>query len=296
MNIRKGKRTNIVSLCTYTAVGNGINLKKTAYVHPNHHTSPRSSEVWCSHKVVAVGFKSLHQGLEVSARIEEGADGNELVKILCRSCCWNAADGMFWNLRLENPADCSAWYAGEFCFQLFIIAELLSKVIDIIPNKRHEPFWTQIHWKNPQPDDLLLYVLTVVFFKPSLKCIGWENINSRKPVHCAISEWNEKRHIIGKFSVENLTANEVAHCEQPKLYLRFLRVFVMTCTLCLATLLKCVSFTYALFFRAWMAYFGCNRLLWWTHRGFSSCSFCLPYNKPVQKLPFLNRLPWNAMF
>ena len=56
---------------------------------------------------------------------------------------------------------------------MFIIAELLSKVIDIISNKRHEPFCTQVHRKNPQPDDVLLYVLTVVFFIRALfACFG----------------------------------------------------------------------------------------------------------------------------
>ena len=44
----------------------------------------------------------------------------------------------------------------------------MSKVIDSIPNKRHEPFCTQVHRKNPQPDDVLLYVGPVIFFIPSL--------------------------------------------------------------------------------------------------------------------------------
>ena len=51
MNIGKGKGANIVSLCTYAAVGNGINLKKARLTF---------------------------------IPIEKGADGNELVKILCR--------------------------------------------------------------------------------------------------------------------------------------------------------------------------------------------------------------------
>ena len=117
----------------------------------------------------------------------------------CTSLYIGRGQVLFQNLLLIIAPSIRGRSEGMFCFQFFIIAELLTKVIDIIPNERHEPFWTQIHWKNPQPDDFLLYVLTVVFFKPSLKCIGWENINSRKLVHCAISEWNEKRHITVKF-------------------------------------------------------------------------------------------------
>ena len=35
--------------------------------------------------VVAVGFRSLHQGLESSARIKKSANRNELIEIFCRS-------------------------------------------------------------------------------------------------------------------------------------------------------------------------------------------------------------------
>ena len=54
MDIGKGKRANILSLGTYAAVGNGVNLKKTRLTF---------------------------------IPIEKGTDGDELVKILCRSCC-----------------------------------------------------------------------------------------------------------------------------------------------------------------------------------------------------------------
>ena len=40
-------------------------LAKPVYVHPNHPTSPRSSEVGCSHNVVAVGFNTRTLNVKV---------------------------------------------------------------------------------------------------------------------------------------------------------------------------------------------------------------------------------------
>ena len=57
---------------------------------------------------------------------------------------------------------------SKFCFQLFSIAELEGKVIDIVADKGYEPFCTQVHRKYPHVNNFFLHVLTVVFFIVSL--------------------------------------------------------------------------------------------------------------------------------
>ena len=37
--------------------------------------------------------------------IEEGADRNEFIEILCRPCRCNTADGMLGDFRLDDPTD-----------------------------------------------------------------------------------------------------------------------------------------------------------------------------------------------
>ena len=58
----------------------------------------------------------------------------------CTSLYIGRGQVLFQNLLLIIAPSIRGRSERRFFFQLFIIAELLSKVIDIIPNERHEPF------------------------------------------------------------------------------------------------------------------------------------------------------------
>ena len=58
----------------------------------------------------------------------------------CTSLYIGRGQVLFQNLLLIIAPSIRGRSEGRLCFQLFIIAELLSKVIDSIPNERHEPF------------------------------------------------------------------------------------------------------------------------------------------------------------
>lgn len=49
--------------------------------------------------------------------IEEGADRNEFIEILCRPCRCNTADGMLGDFRLDDPTDrCACDMRASFVF------------------------------------------------------------------------------------------------------------------------------------------------------------------------------------
>ena len=170
MNISKGKCANILPLGTYAAVGNGINLKKARLTFipitiPHCGTarygvlirwlqsdsSPFIRDLNPPHesKKVRIGMSLLRffagRVVEIPRMECFGISGLRILPTVaflyrCTSLYIGRGQVLFQNLLLIIAPSIRGRSEGLLCFQVFIIAELLSKVIDIIAYKRHEPF------------------------------------------------------------------------------------------------------------------------------------------------------------
>ena len=203
MNISKGKRANILPLGTYAAVGDGIDLKKARFTFipitiPHCGTarygvlirwlqsdsSPFIRVLNPPHesKKVRIGMSLLRffagRVVEIPRMECFGISGLRILPTVaflyrCTSLYIGRGQVLFQNLLLIIAPSIRGRSEGCFAFEFFAIATFLSKVIDSISDERQKTFCTQVHRKNPQPDDVLLYVDPVIFFIRALfACFG----------------------------------------------------------------------------------------------------------------------------